>query len=903
MIIHSPIISGSLTFADGATFTLPDNGVYSGSFSGSIQVHEVKSDLIPDTSGAYDLGSEAYPFQDLWLVGNTINLGGIQIGKGIGGLNIKNISDNEPAEISAKSVTIGGILGGVGSKKFQLNANNRIEVRDENDTIDSIEVSEIILKDTSGNGRNTVVKNDGGKFTTQEVDNSGSVTALDSEGSLSGSFTGSIQDAVFNGDTIFSGSSIRFQPLPHFASGIAVTGSTSLENTTITGSIDVSGSISIKPTGDGLTNRLSFNTSEFHAKSPGFYWMTDSITIGSNDESTLFAALDSTRLQLRTLLSLYPVSTTPEDITAGTFAVSGSTPIYCDGVDWSSFAFTTGSIFTGKQELTGSLEVSGLISADGGIAVTGSIEATTFVGMISSSAQVDADSITNFDTNVKAKLDADGVISGSSQVNADSITNFDENVKTKLDADGVISGSSQVVYTSLSSIPSGIVSGSSQVNADSITNFDANVKTKLDADTVVSGSTQILTLVSIDEDTMSSNSDTKLPTQQSVKAYVDTEISALVSGSPATLDTLNELAAALGDDPNFATTISTTIGGKVSQSLEIISGDGLTGGGNLTTNRTLAVGAGDGISVAADSVAVDGTVLRTNGFGVVSGSAQINHDSTIGFEANEHIDWTADQGATNIHSGNYINTTYSVGDGGLTEINFTTARRDKLAGIADSANNYSLPEATSTVRGGIELFSNTEQSVAANAVSATADRTYGIQLNSAGQAVVNVPWVDTDTTYTRASFINQAVDTSSDVNFNTVNINATTASTTKTTGALIVDGGVGVAGALNVGGDVVAYASSDRRLKDNIVNIENPIEKVQKLNGVTWDWNSNADELQQSLPNVGVIAQEVEEVFPQLVHDRDNGYKGVDYAKLTGLLIEAIKEQQKQIDELKSKLN
>jgi hypothetical protein len=102
----------------------------------------------------------------------------------------------------------------------------------------------------------------------------------------------------------------------------------------LTGSIDVSGSISIKPTGDGLTNRLSFDTSEFHAKSPGFYWMTDSITIGSNDESTLFAALDSTRLQLRTLLSLYPVSTKPDDLTAGTFAVSGSTPIYCDGENW-----------------------------------------------------------------------------------------------------------------------------------------------------------------------------------------------------------------------------------------------------------------------------------------------------------------------------------------------------------------------------------------------------------------------------------------------------------------------------------------------------------------------------------------------------------------------------------------
>jgi hypothetical protein len=94
------------------------------------------------------------------------------------------------------------------------------------------------------------------------------------------------------------------------------------------------------------------------------------------------------------------------------------------------------------------------------------------------------------------------------------------------------------------------------------------------------------------------------------------------------------------------------------------------------------------------------------------------------------------------------NTTYSVGDGGLTQKNFTSTLKTKLDGIATSANNYSLPEATATARGGIELFSNTDQSVAANSVSSTASRTYGIQLNSAGQAVVNVPWVDTNTNTT-----------------------------------------------------------------------------------------------------------------------------------------------------------
>lgn len=57
---------------------------------------------------------------------------------------------------------------------------------------------------------------------------------------------------------------------------------------------------------------------------------------------------------------------------------------------------------------------------------------------------------------------------------------------------------------------------------------------------------------------------------------------------------------------------------------------------------------------------------------------------------------------------------------------------------------YTLPEATATAKGGIELFSNTDQSVAANAVSSTASRTYGLQLNSSGQGVVNVPWVNTE---------------------------------------------------------------------------------------------------------------------------------------------------------------
>jgi len=67
----------------------------------------------------------------------------------------------------------------------------------------------------------------------------------------------------------------------------------------------------------------------------------------------------------------------------------------------------------------------------------------------------------------------------------------------------------------------------------------------------------------LDEDDMSSNSATKVASQQSIKAYVDTEVAAVVASAPAALDTLNELAAALGDDANFATTTSTSLGNRL----------------------------------------------------------------------------------------------------------------------------------------------------------------------------------------------------------------------------------------------------------------------------------------------------------------------------------------------------
>ena len=132
-------------------------------------------------------------------------------------------------------------------------------------------------------------------------------------------------------------------------------------------------------------------------------------------------------------------------------------------------------------------------------------------------------------------------------------------------------------------------------------------------------------------------------------------------------------------------------------------------------------------------------------------------------------------------------------------------------------------------------------------------------------------------------------------------ISDTTQSDAKTTGAFVVDGGVGIAKTLNVGEDVVAYASSDERYKDNVTPIENPNEKLKQIGGYTFDWNDK-HEVFKGQHDVGVIAQEIEKVLPEIVETRESGYKAVKYEKIVALLIESNKELLKRVEELESKI-
>ncbi len=134
-------------------------------------------------------------------------------------------------------------------------------------------------------------------------------------------------------------------------------------------------------------------------------------------------------------------------------------------------------------------------------------------------------------------------------------------------------------------------------------------------------------------------------------ARAQAKIDALVDAAPGTLDTLNELAAALGDDANFSTTVTNLIGAETTRATAA-EGVNATAIGAETTRATAAEGVlGTGISNLS--------VSTTNAI------AALNHDTLSGFVANEHIDWTAASAGT-IDPSNYVNTgntTYTAGNG------------------------------------------------------------------------------------------------------------------------------------------------------------------------------------------------------------------------------------------------
>ena len=610
--------------------------------------------------------------------------------------------------------------------------------------------------------------------------------------------------------------------------------------------------------------------------------------------------------------------------------------------------------------------------------------------VISGSSQVNANSITNFDSNVKSKLDADGVISGSSQVtitesqisdldkynntdntshlnslgvisgssqvNANTISNFDTNVDARMDAKTVISGSSQVDYDNIQNQPTtissaqatklsnititqavdldtlesnvstnnsktgytdslvktkldaeGVISGSSQVNANTITNFDSNVKTKLDAEGVISGSSQV-------------NANTITNFDSNVKTKLDAE--GVISGSSQVTITESQIS----DLDKYNNTDNTSH----LNSLGVISGSSqISLSGFSTTN----------LSEGTNEYYTDARVkTKLDAEGVISGSSQVNANTITNFDSNVDARMntkTVISGSSQVDYDSIQNQPTTITGGQASAITTNSSK----VGYTDALVKTKL-DAEGVISGSSQVSLSASDVGLGNVTNESKATMFSSPAFTGNPTATTQDAANSSTRLATTAFVQgriddiignagSTLDTLGELSASLASDQSGLASLTTTVGTKLAKSsnlsdlanastardnlGLGTTDNVTFGnvngatgtftGDVVAYSSSDRRLKDNIEVISNPIEKVQQLKGVTWDWNDNASEIQKSLPNVGIIAQDVEKVLPQLVKDRDNGYKGVDYDKIVGLLIESIKDQQKQIDELKSKLS
>jgi hypothetical protein len=223
------------------------------------------------------------------------------------------------------------------------------------------------------------------------------------------------------------------------------------------------------------------------------------------------------------------------------------------------------------------------------------------------------------------------------------------------------------------------------------------------------------------------------------------------------------------------------------------------------------------------------------------------------------------------------------------------AATDTLVGKAtsDTLTNKSIAAGSNTITG----LTNSNLSGSAGISNANLANTTisGVSLGSNLNALTFTDYLISGGTYTGATARTVSVAGTSINTGNTLvarDISGDFTAGTVTLSGLTVTGNIT---ASNITASGTVTANSDEKLKENVITIENALEKVLSLRGVEYDRIDSGDH------QIGVIAQEVEKIVPAVVYGDE--IKSVAYANIVALLIEAIKEQQKEIDKLKKNLH
>lgn len=487
-------------------------------------------------------------------------------------------------------------------------------------------------------------------------------------------------------------------------------------------------------------------------------------------------------------------------------------------------------------------------------------------------------------------------------------------------------------------------------------------------------------------------------TRIATTAFVQGRIDDVIGNAGSTLDTLGELSASLASDQSGLAALTTTVGTKLAKSSNLsdlsnaatarqnlgveigvdvqaagtyntvigTDTDVNTSGANIidniyvtdgviTSHGTRALTLGDlGYTGATNANYITNNNQLTNGAGYITsytnttdwrvqnsaGSQQfaVSAGNGVKFVGGGATSVAFDSATKKITiSSTDNNTTYSVGDGGLTQKNFTTTLKNKLDGIAAGANNYSHPTFAgddisidtgaltgATVISDLDFNVTTDTNghvTDANASIATRNLTLA-NLGFTGAA--NANYITNNNQLTNgAGYITSYVNTTysagrgldlsgtefrletdlrdsiSYIGYDSNDYiywsnNAFQQFVVAGTERLRVDtSGIDVSGRIVADSDITAY--SDERLKKDIKTIEGALDKTKALRGV--EFTRIADDTK----SIGVVAQELEEVLPELVLTDEEGMKSVNYAQITGLLIEAVKELSAKVEELEKK--